>query len=226
MARRSGTQGDGGHGKWRWAQAAPAAGLRDGASLRPASPVRLLGRGMEAMATPPSLPAVSGASWWPQSFPTGSKGASSSGGRQHAHAAAASRARTQQQLAQHHPQKLTNHPSAADHDAKNKDARQLRVQQLRKIMLDLLVHASTCRSRSCQFPNCLKVKELFLHAKECKRRASGGCALRKKVWYMIRLHAQACRDSGCSMPRCRDLKDHLRRLHQQSESRRGLLLTK
>ncbi|XP_037455236.1 probable histone acetyltransferase HAC-like 1 [Triticum dicoccoides] len=102
----------------------------------------------------------------------------------------------------------------------------MRVQQPRKIMLDLLVHASTCRSSSCQFPNCLKVKELFLHGKQCKRRASGGCALRKKMWYMIQFHAQACRDSGCSMPRCRDLKDHLRRLHQQSKSRRGLLLTK
>lgn len=118
-----------------------------------------------------------------------------------------------------HAHKLTNHPSAADRDAQNKEARQIRVQQLRK-MLDLLVHASTCRSGSCQYPNCRKVKGLFRHGMQCKIRASGGCALCKKMWYMLQLHARACRDSGCSVPRCRDLKEHLRRLQQQSDSRR------
>ncbi|CAM0947061.1 unnamed protein product [Alopecurus aequalis] len=118
-----------------------------------------------------------------------------------------------------HPHKLTNHPSAADRDAQNKEARQMRVSQLRK-MLDLLVHASTCRSGSCQYPNCRKVKGLFRHGMQCKTRASGGCALCKKMWYMLQLHARACRDSGCNVPRCRDLKEHLRRLQQQSDSRR------
>jgi hypothetical protein len=70
-------------------------------------------------------------------------------------------------------------------------------------MLDLLVHASTCRSGSCQYPNCRKVKGLFRHGMQCKTRASGGCALCKKMWYMLQLHARACRDSGCSVPRCR-----------------------
>ncbi|KAM0890970.1 hypothetical protein ACQ4PT_026736 [Festuca glaucescens] len=124
-----------------------------------------------------------------------------------------------QKGAVNHPHKLTNHPSAADRDAQNKEARQMRVSQLRK-MLDLLVHASTCRSGSCQYPNCRKVKGLFRHGMQCKTRASGGCALCKKMWYMLQLHARACRDSGCSVPRCRDLKEHLRRLQQQSDSRR------
>ncbi|KAF7088568.1 hypothetical protein CFC21_091661 [Triticum aestivum] len=124
-----------------------------------------------------------------------------------------------QKGAVNHPHKLTNHPSVADRDAQNKEARQMRVQQLRK-MLDLLVHASTCRSGSCQYPNCRKVKGLFRHGMQCKTRASGGCALCKKMWYMLQLHARACRDSGCSVPRCRDLKEHLRRLQQQSDSRR------
>ncbi|KAL5212444.1 hypothetical protein ABZP36_023291 [Zizania latifolia] len=124
-----------------------------------------------------------------------------------------------QKGAVNHAHKLTNHPSAADRDAQNKEARQLRVQQLRK-MLDLLVHASTCRSGSCQYPNCRKVKGLFRHGMQCKTRASGGCVLCKKMWYMLQLHARACRDSGCNVPRCRDLKEHLRRLQQQSDSRR------
>ncbi|QCE08786.1 E1A/CREB-binding protein [Vigna unguiculata] len=118
-----------------------------------------------------------------------------------------------------HPHKLTNHPSMADRDAQNKEARQLRVLQLRR-MLDLLVHASQCRSAHCQYPNCRKVKGLFRHGMHCKTRASGGCVLCKKMWYLLQLHARACKESECHVPRCRDLKEHLRRLQQQSDSRR------
>ncbi|XP_024009095.1 histone acetyltransferase HAC12 isoform X2 [Eutrema salsugineum] len=118
-----------------------------------------------------------------------------------------------------HPHKLTNHPSLADQNAQNKEARQLRVLQLRK-MLDLLVHASHCRSAQCQYPNCRKVKGLFRHGLRCKVRASGGCLLCKKMWYLLQLHARACKESECHVPRCGDLKEHLRRLQQQSDSRR------
>ncbi|KAL9247202.1 hypothetical protein vseg_020658 [Gypsophila vaccaria] len=118
-----------------------------------------------------------------------------------------------------HPHKLTNHPSIADRDAQNKEARQLRVVQLRK-MLELLVHASQCRSPQCLYPNCRKVKGLFRHGIQCKVRASAGCVLCKKMWYLLQLHARACKESECNVPRCRDLKEHLRRLQQQSDSRR------
>ncbi|MCL7050653.1 hypothetical protein MKW94_001471 [Papaver nudicaule] len=118
-----------------------------------------------------------------------------------------------------HPHKLTNHPSTAEQNAQNTEARQKRVLQLRK-MLDLLVHASQCRYPQCQYPNCRKVKGLFRHGIQCKKRASGGCVLCKKMWYLLQLHARACKESECHVPRCRDLKDHLRRLQQQSDSRR------
>ncbi|WZZ83252.1 hypothetical protein YC2023_103824 [Brassica napus] len=118
-----------------------------------------------------------------------------------------------------HPHKLTNHPSLADQDAQNKEARQLRVLQLRK-MLDLLVHAALCRAMYCQYPNCRKVKGLFRHGIRCTIRAAGGCVLCKKMWYLLQIHARACKESNCNVPRCGDLKEHLRRLTQQSESRR------
>ncbi|CAD5186956.1 unnamed protein product [Musa acuminata subsp. malaccensis] len=118
-----------------------------------------------------------------------------------------------------HPHMLTNHPSTADRDAQNKEARAKRVLQLRK-MLDLLVHASQCRSPQCQYPNCRKVKGLFRHGIQCRTRASGGCVLCKKIWYLLQIHSRACKESECSVPRCRDLKEHLRRLQQQSDSRR------
>ncbi|KAG1361840.1 histone acetyltransferase HAC1 [Cocos nucifera] len=118
-----------------------------------------------------------------------------------------------------HPHKLTNHPSIADRDAQNQEARQKRVQQLRK-MLDLLVHASQCRSSHCPYPNCRKVKSLFRHGILCKTRASGGCQLCKKMWYLLQIHSRACKESNCHVPRCKDLKEHMRRLQQQSECRR------
>jgi E1A/CREB-binding protein len=118
-----------------------------------------------------------------------------------------------------HPHKLTNHPSIAERDAQNKEARQMRVDQLRK-MLELLVHASQCRSPNCQYPNCRKVKGLFRHGIQCKTRASGGCPLCKKMWYLLQLHSRACKESECHVPRCKDLKEHMRRLQQQSDSRR------
>ncbi|CAM6125894.1 unnamed protein product [Calypogeia fissa] len=118
-----------------------------------------------------------------------------------------------------HPHKLTPHPSASERNAQNKEARQQRVLQLRK-MLDLLVHASQCGVPQCNYPKCRSVKGLFRHGMMCKVRASGGCALCKRMWYLLQLHARACKESECRVPRCKDLKEHVRRSNQQQESRR------
>ncbi|KAK4772401.1 hypothetical protein SAY86_014176 [Trapa natans] len=118
-----------------------------------------------------------------------------------------------------HPHKLTHHPSMAERDAQNKEARQKRVSQLR-VMLDLLIHASECRSAQCQYPNCRKVKGLFRHGLQCKRRVSGGCHLCKNMWHLLSHHARTCKESQCHVPRCRDLKEHIRRQQQQSDTRR------
>ncbi|MCO5612854.1 hypothetical protein L7F22_067125 [Adiantum nelumboides] len=92
--------------------------------------------------------------------------------------------------------------------------------ELRK-MLELLVHASQCGyTAQCQYPNCLRVKGLFRHGLACRTRASGGCQLCKRMWYLLQLHARACKEAECRVPRCKDLKEHLRRLQQQQELRR------
>eukprot|EP01018_Ginkgo_biloba_P022499 Gb_41268 [translate_table: standard] len=118
-----------------------------------------------------------------------------------------------------HPHKLKAHLSMTDCDAQSQEARQHRVQQLRK-MLDLLEHASQCCSPQCQYTNCRRVKGLFRHGMQCRTRASGGCPLCKKMWYILQIHSRACKEPGCRVPRCKDLKDHLRRSQQQMESRR------
>ncbi|XP_041989339.1 histone acetyltransferase HAC1-like isoform X3 [Salvia splendens] len=117
-----------------------------------------------------------------------------------------------------HPHKLTKNQSI-DPNAQNKEAKQLRLSQVRK-MLDLLVHASQCRSTLCRYPNCRKVKGLFRHGILCKRRAAGGCHMCTKMWQLLQLHARACKESDCNVPRCRDLREHLRRLQHQADSRR------
>lgn len=72
----------------------------------------------------------------------------------------------------------------------------------------------------CLYPNCLKVKGLFRHGIQCKIRASRVCLLCKKMWYLLQLHSRDCKESGCIVPRCKDLKEHMKRLQQQAESRR------
>ncbi|KAF3320843.1 putative histone acetyltransferase HAC-like 1 isoform X1 [Carex littledalei] len=118
-----------------------------------------------------------------------------------------------------HPHKLTNRPSNAERDAQNKEARQKRVSQLGK-MLELLGHASECRSPGCLYPNCRKIKGLFRHGVNCTVRIYKGCCLCKKIWYLLQLHARACKETVCNVPRCKDLKEQMRRIQQQTESRR------
>ncbi|CAM0909763.1 unnamed protein product [Alopecurus aequalis] len=114
-----------------------------------------------------------------------------------------------------HRHKLTNHPSSAQ----NKEARQMRVKQARR-MLDLLVHAQACRTAGCQYPDCRRIKALFAHGSKCTTRASGGCKLCQKMWVVIHFHARACKDADCNLPRCKELKEIKRRSQQQAESRR------
>ncbi|KAI3916490.1 hypothetical protein MKW92_007561 [Papaver armeniacum] len=98
---------------------------------------------------------------------------------------------------------------------------EIRVQlSLLRNMLDLLVHASECRHKQCMYLNCQKVKGIFRHGIQCKVRAYGGCMLCKKMWHLIQLHARACEGAECYVPRCRDLKDHFKRLQEQSDTRR------
>ncbi|CAF2083571.1 unnamed protein product [Brassica napus] len=119
-----------------------------------------------------------------------------------------------------HPHKLTNRPSLGDQNAQNKEARQLRVLQF-TIMRDLLVHAIQCRlAKDCQYPNCRYVNRLFQHAVHCKIRVGGGCDRCKKMVHLLQSHARACNESNCDVVRCGELKEHLRRIQQRSESRR------
>ncbi|KAJ6364817.1 hypothetical protein OIU76_029732 [Salix suchowensis] len=74
---------------------------------------------------------------------------------------------------------------------KEQDHTKLMAQQ-RKELLNLLMHATHCRTTSsdpCSNPKCLQMKRLFGHARKCSIRSSGGCQQCQKVWYILKLHA-------------------------------------
>ncbi|MCL7024325.1 hypothetical protein MKW94_012128 [Papaver nudicaule] len=111
-----------------------------------------------------------------------------------------------------------NHPHPlAIHTAQNLEAR--RAMKHTEI-LDSVVHASQCREPQCQYGVCLNIKEFYFHGVLCIKRASGGCILCKKVWYILQLHARSCKNSECHVPRCRDLKEHLKMLQDQYYNQR------
>lgn len=95
--------------------------------------------------------------------------------------------------------------------------RETQVTQLTKAtikeLLHVLKHASLChptKDRPCSYPNtnCLKIKKLFVHVKNCTVRGAGGCEPCNKAWLGLMLHSKECRESNCTVPRCMDLRKY------------------
>jgi E1A/CREB-binding protein len=97
--------------------------------------------------------------------------------------------------------------------------RQERMQSMQRTMA-LLVHACNCKNQHCPNPSCAKVKLLFSHAMGCPVRVTGGCALCRKMWFLLNLHAKSCMRADCNVPRCRELKELRRRQAQRMEAKR------
>ncbi|CAA7396042.1 unnamed protein product [Spirodela intermedia] len=121
-----------------------------------------------------------------------------------------------------HAHELVRQMPAGSHDVLlQKVESQQRQAPRTQDLLDLLVHASKCRTTHCTYPSCHNVKGLFHHGANCRIRMSGGCHSCKKMWYILHLHARACKEGPeCRVPRCRDLKQHMRKMESQSNFRR------
>ena len=89
------------------------------------------------------------------------------------------------------------------------EERHQRNQQLVRTM-ELLVHASACNNTNCSSSNCHKVKTLFIHGLVCTQKATGGCALCRRMWTLLQVHAKQCNQSNCPVPRCKDLNEEYR----------------
>ncbi|XAR51564.1 Histone acetyltransferase [Bertholletia excelsa] len=124
-----------------------------------------------------------------------------------------------------HNHKLSQRLSVVNWGSKKGRSQQQKHNRVREL-LNLLMHASQCNAikSSCSYPNCLQIRRLFHHARQCNLRLAGGCQLCQKTWMLLRLHSKNCRDSNCRVPRCMDLKKHAELLVQQSETRRRAAL--
>ncbi|KAK4367669.1 hypothetical protein RND71_011461 [Anisodus tanguticus] len=88
-------------------------------------------------------------------------------------------------------------------------------------LMSVLVHASQCRatpSNPCSYSACLKIRQLFQHAKRCNVRVPGGCEFCRRTWSLLHFHSKTCQDISCLVPRCKDIKKHVARRNSSLQS--------
>ncbi|GMH41340.1 hypothetical protein BSKO_09250 [Bryopsis sp. KO-2023] len=99
--------------------------------------------------------------------------------------------------------------------AQGKEAvRQSNLDQVKKFQLWLtaLSHAASCNGKSCTARACMRMKELFIHVRNCQS-SSLGQACRHCTTYnvLLRKHSRQCTTENCPIHGCSDLKDKWRR---------------
>jgi len=97
---------------------------------------------------------------------------------------------------------------------------QQRKQRQRNLILhiQLIEHASRCKSSSCTSTNCAKMKKYLMHAKSCKIKVQGGCRICKRIWTLLRIHAQKCKVEVCPIPQCTVIREKMRELQKQQQA--------
>lgn len=90
----------------------------------------------------------------------------------------------------------------------------------RNLMLhiQLIEHASSCKSSKCSSTNCAKMKSYLAHGRQCKLKASGGCKVCKRIWTLLRIHAQKCKAKVCPVPQCVAIRERIRQLAKQQQA--------
>lgn len=87
-----------------------------------------------------------------------------------------------------------------------------------KLHIQLIEHASRCKTPLCGSSNCAKMKSYLQHGKTCTLKASGGCKICKRIWTLLRIHAQKCKDSVCPIPQCMAIRERIRQLAKQQQA--------
>jgi len=95
-----------------------------------------------------------------------------------------------------------------------------RQKRQRNLMLhiQLIEHASRCKSSSCSSTNCVKMKGYLQHARICKIKFQGGCKICKRIWTLLRIHALKCKDEVCPIPQCTAIREKMRQLQKQQQA--------
>ena len=95
-----------------------------------------------------------------------------------------------------------------------------RKQRQRKLLMhiQLIEHASRCKSKQCTSTNCQKMKNYLIHAAGCQVKVQGGCKICKRIWTLLRIHAQKCKDPKCPIPQCNAIREKMRQLQKQQQA--------
>ena len=106
-------------------------------------------------------------------------------------------------------------------DPAQKDPREQRKASIQRC-IQFLVHASQCRDPMCNQPDCIKMKRVLRHTRNCKKlRQSGSCTICKQFLLLCYSHAKSCTNDKCPVPICARIKKNLREQHAHDQSQMG-----
>ena len=93
-------------------------------------------------------------------------------------------------------------------------------------MIEFLIHASKCRNPQCKIPNCIKIKRVLRHTRDCRLRATGQhCLICKQFLFIVYSHAKTCKETNCPVGLiCKRVKQNIQDTQAQQRRRNNLLM--
>lgn len=119
------------------------------------------------------------------------------------------------------------HPLTAP-DQKKFDETQMRLSRQEKkrreaqmkMLMQLVIHAASCDNVDCPDRNCVKLKNLYRHFKECQVGPNRGCVYCRKILAYINMHSKLCTRSNCPVPHCSKIRTIRREHAARQEAKR------
>ena len=109
-----------------------------------------------------------------------------------------------------HQLKLKPIPVASGQQTELTEAQRKERQRIIQLHMQLLRHAATCSSPTCQSANCTKMKGYLKHGAQCQVKATGDCHVCKRIRALLQLHARQCKADACPVPNCMAIRERLR----------------
>ena len=73
-------------------------------------------------------------------------------------------------------------------------------------LMDVILHASQCKTERCEVKYCPHVIIVLNHMKTCPQITTGGCKDCGKVSQLCQSHADSCSDLSCMVPFCTSMQ--------------------
>ena len=92
--------------------------------------------------------------------------------------------------------------------------------------IESLIHASQCRNPHCKIPNCIRIKRILRHTRDCRLRATGNnCQICKQFLFLVYSHAKNCKETNCPVGMiCKRVKQNIQDTQAQQRRRNNLLM--